>query len=1124
MTNLNKFWKRFFPERLLQLLLIGLLFFIVNFAFGQDGKVTREVWTGISGTTIDKIPLTKTPNSTGTLTSIQAPVNNADNYGQRIKGYILPTTTGTYNLYISSDDYGELWLSTNDQVANKTKIASVSGWTKSLEWTKYTSQKSAAISLTAGQYYYFEALMKEGTGGDNLAIGWTGPGISSVTVIGASNISTTASATAKSITITSPTSDQVVAPNSTLPITVSLTGTVTKVIYYLDSWSWIGEVSASPYSLNWVANVSTGSHVIRARATFSDGTTLDATNVTFTVGTSTDTQAPSAPTALASASVAQTSFTLSWTASTDNVGVSSYEVFAGTTSKGTTSSTSLSITGLTCNTAYSMTVKAKDAAGLVSAASSALSVTTSACTTTARKNHIGVNVTGWGGAGTDYLADKVWADVFRSHRGWSKTSSDELDYDASLDANGWPTEDAFCLLYHGLKSNNNNGTYKLSFTCSGNPSGVTVTGSSSYGNATVQNRAYSGTTVTYDVVISATDNSALALKFTNTSGGVKDVKLMRPLTPGSTSSYSTDKVFTDQFKKAVEPFEVLRYMHWMNIDYPNGDVNWSDVTPWTYARQKPKNTYTWGSKGPSWESVIKCANETNTDVWICVPVKATDDYYTQLAKLFRDGNSNCAALNSTLKIYVEYGNEIWNTGGYTTQWAYVKEQGAASSVCTFDGNTDVNVLGFRYAAQRIVEISKIFRTVFGNDAMMTRIRPYIGGQKGYIDVNNKVVTFIDRYYNKMDSRSNYSDPHAVNYYLYGYGGTTYFYPNNTVGLTIDNYWDRNPVSDLYSGAKDDASLAKTYGLSYLAYEGGPHPNYTNSDELVIDVAQGDARMQAKQNDMHKVFNQVDGELCSYFELISYPNSSYPFGMMRGDIGNLTYPRYKSMLDIKAATPDAITLGTVAPFSRDGKDFNIESSWGQTPGTGSFKITSNVSSYNAGYCFRVSSAGTYNVQIEYSTTATATMVVEYAGAVIGTFNLANSGGAATTTSYMNITCSTDKLYAIKVASKSGEITIIKVSVGTGSKSANTIANQNSVDYSVSVYPNPATDYITINLANASENDKTNITLTDLTGKVVYRNTVSEVNNVTIATDYLTKGMYILNINNGTKNFNQKLIIK
>ncbi|URM36686.1 endonuclease [Flavobacterium anhuiense] len=89
-----------------------------------------------------------------------------------------------------------------------------------------------------------------------------------------------------------------------------------------------------------------------------------------------DTQAPTAPTSLASTSKTATSITLSWTASTDNVAVTGYEVYANSVLKTTVSSTTTTITGLTASTAYSIYVKAKDAAGNASASSNIISVTT----------------------------------------------------------------------------------------------------------------------------------------------------------------------------------------------------------------------------------------------------------------------------------------------------------------------------------------------------------------------------------------------------------------------------------------------------------------------------------------------------------------------------------------------------------------------------------------------------------------------------------------------------------------------------------------------------------------------------------------------------------------------------
>ncbi|WP_393055041.1 glycoside hydrolase family 6 protein [Streptomyces sp. LN549] len=91
-----------------------------------------------------------------------------------------------------------------------------------------------------------------------------------------------------------------------------------------------------------------------------------------------DTQAPTAPTGVTATAKTSGSVSLSWTASTDNTGVTGYDVFRGGVKVGSSTTTSYTDSGLSASTAYSYTVKAKDAAGNVSAASAALSATTSA--------------------------------------------------------------------------------------------------------------------------------------------------------------------------------------------------------------------------------------------------------------------------------------------------------------------------------------------------------------------------------------------------------------------------------------------------------------------------------------------------------------------------------------------------------------------------------------------------------------------------------------------------------------------------------------------------------------------------------------------------------------------------
>lgn len=94
-------------------------------------------------------------------------------------------------------------------------------------------------------------------------------------------------------------------------------------------------------------------------------------------GNTGDTQAPSAPANLSSTSITANSVSLSWNASTDNVGVTGYDVFRGGSLVGSTATTTFTNSGLTASTAYSYTVKAKDSAGNVSTASNTLNVTTS---------------------------------------------------------------------------------------------------------------------------------------------------------------------------------------------------------------------------------------------------------------------------------------------------------------------------------------------------------------------------------------------------------------------------------------------------------------------------------------------------------------------------------------------------------------------------------------------------------------------------------------------------------------------------------------------------------------------------------------------------------------------------
>ncbi|MEM9325998.1 MAG: fibronectin type III domain-containing protein [Bacteroidota bacterium] len=128
-------------------------------------------------------------------------------------------------------------------------------------------------------------------------------------------------------------------------------------------------------------------------------------------GTTPDTEAPSTPTNLAASNVGPTSFDVSWTASTDNIGVTGYSVYINGALAGSTASNSYSFSGLSPASSYTVAVEANDAAGNTSGQAT-LGVTTGTATVAC-----GSTVTSF-----------PYAQGFESGAGWSQGTGDDGDW------------------------------------------------------------------------------------------------------------------------------------------------------------------------------------------------------------------------------------------------------------------------------------------------------------------------------------------------------------------------------------------------------------------------------------------------------------------------------------------------------------------------------------------------------------------------------------------------------------------------------------------------------------------------------------------------------------------------
>jgi chitodextrinase len=136
-------------------------------------------------------------------------------------------------------------------------------------------------------------------------------------------------------------------------------------------------------------------HVVAKDA--AGNTSAQSDSTAFTTSDTVDGTPPSKPGKPSVSGITATGAQVSWAASTDNVGVSGYDVYLGSTKAGTAGTTSFGLSGLTPGTAYTVTVVARDAAGNSSAASDGTGFTTTdapagGCTATYKV------VNSWGGS------------------------------------------------------------------------------------------------------------------------------------------------------------------------------------------------------------------------------------------------------------------------------------------------------------------------------------------------------------------------------------------------------------------------------------------------------------------------------------------------------------------------------------------------------------------------------------------------------------------------------------------------------------------------------------------------------------------------------------------------------
>lgn len=541
------------------------------------------------------------------------------------------------------------------------------------------------------------------------------------------------------------------------------------------------------------------------------------------------------------------------------------------------------------------------------------------------------------------------------------------------DSNGWPTSDfqwvednRYLFAWNNSATNIDplknstdlSGTYKLSFT---GQAVLTASGDDpAHMDTTITNQQYQSDTNTTsaDVTFGNPSGGLLSvIQFTQTKRnptdtpgtGVTNVTMIRP-----GYAMDTTQVFTSLWLSSINNYNwtALRFMDSLGTNLyaqPGSNEAYPYRLQWPTDRMQPNEGPLYGNNHPGvhghipWEDVVLVAQLTHKDIWINIPVNASDDYVNQVASLLANGNAFTGnqGIPSDVHVYVEYSNEMWHYGFPQGPWnlqAAKDEVAAGGTNLNYDGKTDDDTIRFRRVAKRTIEIGNQFKTVFNDDG--TRIRPVINNAS----VNNDVdmLQYVS---------DNYGAPSTV---LYGISQTGYYSSADTSSVTAILNGEKTASDNNALGYVQSRTIATYFGLHSLVYEGGQDEEGDTDLSNKFAAARDPGMQDVETHDVLNNWYPSGGELYMQFSEASR-YSTYGMWGLSDDLTNQTSGKWNGMTQIMNASMPSVTAG-LALSSTAGQSATVAETSGGTD------FISPSSSPWKELLLRVPQNGTYTINI------------------------------------------------------------------------------------------------------------------------------------------------------------------
>ncbi|HIQ07450.1 MAG TPA: hypothetical protein EYH35_03220 [Thiotrichaceae bacterium] len=303
------------------------------------------------------------------------------------------------------------------------------------------------------------------------------------------------------------------------------------------------------------------------------------------------------------------------------------------------------------------------------------------------------------------------------------------------------------------------------------------------------------------------------------------------------------------------------------------------------------NTPTNQRKGVPIEVLVELANQTMTNPWFTMPHYADDDYVTQFASYINEH------LNSQLKVYLEYSNEVsWNPGFVAFYYTQAKgiEAGYDSIPDEFsnlsDSSRDKNYFArLRYYAQRSIEIFDLWTDAGFASSRLIRVA---GSFQGDTVLSQQILNH---------NNGGHFDALAIAPYFYGcskrIGSCADTETINKVlseVTTVDEIFEiiddpdaPNALANTIQKISNHAAIARSAGVKLTTYEGGQHLTATLAG--IGDLSEGDkTRLRGLFQDANRDPRMKDryitllnawkaADNTALFSLYTLPQSYYRYG-------------------------------------------------------------------------------------------------------------------------------------------------------------------------------------------------------------------------------------------------------